>query len=193
MFFLTGWWCIRTLSLLGGSLGFQNNLLPRAGHINRDSLATQVPGQCVCHSHITFMRVGWEIHCFRKAVIHEGLQSPLHADVFLGGDILRDHEHLANSLRDCLQILARTVLQDLFDDCLAGFLVQTTFGQGLLEERAGIRQLQIVAVIVDVADICQGEDRFAAITFTACDGGNRPGRRDRGLGSVADSILSDPG
>ena len=42
-----------------------------------------------------------------------------------------------------------------------------------VEARACIGQFQILAVIIDVTEIRQGEDRFTAITFTAGDGGRR--------------------
>ncbi len=66
-------------------------------------------------------------------------------------------------------------------------LVQTGFDQRLLEQRAGIGQLQILAVVIDMPDISQGKDRLTAIAFAAGDGGNRPGGGDGGLGSVADA------
>ena len=63
--------------------------------------------------------------------------------------------------------------------------------QGLLEERAGVGQLQVLAVVVDVADVGQGEDRFAAVAFAAGDGGDGAGGGDGGLGGVADAVLVD--
>ena len=59
------------------------------------------------------------------------------------------------------------------------------------EGGAGIGQGEILAVIIDVAHIGQGKDRFAAVTFAAGDGGDRPGGGDGGLGGVADAVFQD--
>ncbi len=74
---------------------------------------------------------------------------------------------------------------------LAGGFIQTGLDQGCLEQRAGIGQLQILPIIIDMADISQGKDRLAAIAFAAGHGGNRPGGRNRGLGGIADAVLPD--
>ena len=44
-------------------------------------------------------------------------------------------------------------------------------------------------MIVDVTNICQGEDRFTAIAFAAHDSCNRASRRDGGLRGVADAMF----
>ena len=59
--------------------------------------------------------------------------------------------------------------------------------------RAGIGQLQVFAVIVDVADIGQRKDRFAAVAFAAGHRGDRAGGGDGGLGGVADAVALDAG
>ena len=63
--------------------------------------------------------------------------------------------------------------------------------QSLLEQRAGVGELQILAVVIDMADVSQGEDRFAAVAFTAGDGGDGAGGGDGGLGGVADAVLAE--
>jgi hypothetical protein len=62
-------------------------------------------------------------------------------------------------------------------------------GERLFEQRAGVGQLQVFAVVVDVADVGQGEDRLAAVAFAAGHGGDRAGGGDGGLGGVADAVL----
>ncbi len=39
--------------------------------------------------------------------------------------------------------------------------------EGLFEKRAGVGELKILFVVIDMADISQGKDRFAAISFAA--------------------------
>ena len=46
-------------------------------------------------------------------------------------------------------------------------------------------------MIVDMTNIGQRKDRLAAIAFATGDGGNRAGRRDGGLGGIADAMLLD--
>ncbi len=57
--------------------------------------------------------------------------------------------------------------------------------------RAGVGEGQVFAVVVDVADVGQGEDRFAAVAFAAGDGGDGAGGGDGGLGGVADAVFAD--
>ena len=65
------------------------------------------------------------------------------------------------------------------------------FSNAELEARAGIGQLQILAIVIDMAHICQGKYRLAAVAFASCHRGNRPGRSHGGLGSIADAIFLD--
>ena len=111
--------------------------------------------------------------------------------MFLGGDIRRDHERIAHSLRNFLDVLAGAFAHHLLDDLLPLLFAETQLLQRLIEARAGIGEFQILAVVVDVADIGQREDRFTAIAFTACDGGDGAGRGDGGLRGIADAVLLD--
>ncbi len=89
-------------------------------------------------------------------------------------------------------MLAGALFHNLLDHLLADVIIQTGAHQGLLEQRAGIGKLQIPAVVVDVTDISQGKDRFAAIALAARHGGNCTGRGDCCLGGVADAMLFNP-
>ena len=64
-----------------------------------------------------------------------------------------------------------------------------SFCERLFELRAGVGQLQVFAVVVDVADVGQGEDRLAAVAFAAGHGGDGAGGGDGGLGGVADAVV----
>ena len=68
---------------------------------------------------------------------------------------------------------------------------ETGFDERLLEHGAGVGELEILAVVVDVADVGQGEDGFTAVAFTAGDGGDGAGGGDGGLGGVADAVALD--
>ena len=84
------------------------------------------------------------------------------------------------------------MLHDLLDDLLrVGLRPGRPGNQSLLEQRAGIGELQVLAVVVDMADISQRKDRLAAIAFATGHGGNGAGGGDGGLGGIADAISAD--
>ena len=59
------------------------------------------------------------------------------------------------------------------------------------KQRAGVGELQVLALVVDVADVGQGKHRLAAVAFAAGHRGDGAGGRDGGLGGVADAVLPD--
>ncbi len=75
----------------------------------------------------------------------------------------------------------------------AGFFIQPGADQGFLEERAGVGELQVLAVVVHVPDVGQGEDRLAAVALAAGHGGDGAGGGDGGLRGVADAVQADIG
>ena len=171
--------------------GLQHHLLAAAGDVDGDALAAQLPGQLVSGSHLGFGGAFGEIDGLAQAVIDKGLQSGLHADMLLSADILRDDEDTAQLFGQVFETLAGAQLHDVVDDRLAGRPVQTGLDQRLLEQRAGVDQLQVAAVVVDVPDIGQSEDRLAAIALAAGDRGDGAGGGDGGLGGVADAGFAD--
>ncbi len=176
----------------GGGVGLQHHLLARAGHVDGDALAAQLPGQHIGVGDIFFGGVFGEVDGLGERVVDKGLQGGLHAHVLLGGDVLPRRRRCAATWAG----ISGTSWQvpschHLLDDLLAGLVVQPGCDQGALEQRAGIGQLQVLAVVVDVADVGQGEDRLAAVAFAAGHGGNGAGRGDGGLGGVADAMLAD--
>src|SRR4030095_2698700 len=87
--------------------------------------------------------------------------------------------------------LACALTHHLLDDLLPLLFAEPQLLERLIEARAGIRELEVLAVVVDVADIRQRKDGFTAIAFTASDGGNRAGRCDGGLRGIADAMFLD--
>ena len=72
---------------LGRGFRLQHDFLARAGNVDRDAFAAQLPGQLVSRGNILFAGVLGEVDRLAQAVVHEGLQSGLHAHVLLGADI----------------------------------------------------------------------------------------------------------
>ncbi len=87
--------------------------------------------------------------------------------------------------------LAGALTHDLLDHFLTFLLAQPGPFQRFFETRAGVGQLQVFSVVVDMPDVSQREDRFAAIALATGDRRDGAGRRDGGLGSVADAVLPD--
>ena len=88
-------------------------------------------------------------------------------------------------------MLAGAFAHHPLDNFLPLLFAEPELLQRLIEARAGIGELQILAVIVDVADIGQREDGFTAIAFTTSDGGDGASRSDGGLRGIADAVLLD--
>ena len=112
--------------------------------------------------------------------------------MLLGGDILRDDEHLAHGWRD-LDTFWQEPSLITCSITLARVLRPARADQGFFKQRAGVGELQVLAVVVDMADVGQGEDRLAAVAFAAGHGGNGAGGGDGGLGGVADAVQADTG
>ncbi len=179
------------LLFFGGGVRFQHDRLARAGHIHRDPLAAQFPGQLIRCRHIFFLGVCREVDRLGEAVVDESLHRALHAHVLVCGNITGDHKGVGNLFGQIFDSLARAVGNHLRDDGFALLFRQAAVDQGLLKKRAGVRQLEIFALIVHVADIRQSKHRFTAVALTTRDGGNRAGGGNRGLGRVADAVLPD--
>ena len=111
--------------------------------------------------------------------------------MFLGCNITGYHEYIPDRFGQRENILAGAMLHDLFDDLLAGFPNQASFFESQAETRAGIGQLQIPALVVNVPDIGQGEDRLTAVAFTTSHRGNGAGRSNGGLGGVTNAEFLD--
>jgi len=116
--------------------------------------------------------------------------------VFIRGDVGRDDEDLANMLRKLFDMLATAMFNDLIDDQFLRFFGQACRVESFLEEGADIVEEQVVALIVDMADISEGEDGLAAVAFAACHRSDCTGRGDGGLGGIADAVgfdaINDP-
>ena len=119
------------------------------------------------------------------------MQRALHAHMFLGGNVTGDHERITHRLRNFEDVLAGAFAHHLLHDLLAFLFAQAELLQRFIEARAGVGQFQVLAVIVDVPDIRQREDGFTAVAFTTGDSGDGPGRRNRGLGCIANAVLFD--
>ena len=175
----------------GGGVGLEDDLIARAGDVDGNALAAQSPGHLVGGGDLICGGAGGEVDGLGEAVVDEGLHGGLHADVLLGGDVAGDDKDLAQGAGQVLDILAMALSDDLVDDGLLGGVIQAGFLEGLGKERAGVGELEVLAVVVDVADVGQGEDRLAAVALAAGDGGDGAGGGDSGLGSVADAVLLD--
>ena len=137
---------------------------------------------------------GREVDRLGQAVVDEGLHGGLHAHVLVGGDVAGDDEDVADVGGHLGHILAGAAVPSLRSTIAWRFSGSIPASdQGLFEERAGVGQLQVLAVVVDVADVGQGEDRLAAVAFAAGHGGDGAGGGDGGLGGVADAVLADAG
>ncbi len=90
-------------------------------------------------------------------------------------------------------MLATADLVDLGDDLIPRGLIQPGRQQGALEQGAGVLQLQVLTVVVDVADVGQGEDRLAAVALDAGHGGDGSRGGDGRLGGVADAVALQVG
>ena len=172
-------------------MGFKHHLVARAGDVNGDALAVELPGGHVGDGHIFNGGGLGEVDGLGERVIHESLQGCLGAHVLLGGDIRADHEDFLDAGGDVIDILAGAVLHGAVDDILAVHFGEAGFDERLLEHGAGVGELEILAVVVDVADVSQGEDGFTAVAFTAGDGGDGAGGGNGGLGGVADAVALD--
>ena len=106
-------------------------------------------------------------------------------------DVRRNDKRVADSGGHVGHVLARAFEHHLIVNLLARLFVHARLDQRALEQRAGIGQLQILAVVVDVADVGQREDRLAAVAFAPGHRGDGAGRRDGRLRRVADAVLLD--
>ena len=104
-----------------------------------------------------------------------------------------DDEDVANGLRELRDVLAGPVAHDLLDDLLTLLFAETQFPQARRRTGAGIGQLQVLAIIVDVARVGERKDGFASIAFAASDRGDGAGRRDGGLGRIPNAVASNAG
>ncbi len=170
---------------------FEDDLVAGAGDVNGDAFAIHLPGGHIGVGNVLGGGVLGEVDGLGEGVIDERLEGCLGADVLLGGDISADDEDLFHLRRDILHVLAGAIAHGLVDDLLAVKFAEAGFDESLLEHRAGVVELEILAVVVDVADVGEGKDRLAAVAFTAGDGGNGAGGGNGGLGSVADAVTLD--
>jgi hypothetical protein len=101
------------------------------------------------------------------------------------------HEYVAHVFGQGFDALAAALAHDLIEDRFARFGIDLQVIEGAVKGRAGVGEGQVFAVVVDVADVSQGEDRLAAVAFAAGHGGDGAGGGDGGLRGVADAVLAD--
>src|SRR5512133_626631 len=111
--------------------------------------------------------------------------------MLLGADITGYYKRIAHRLWKFGNLLACTIAHHLVHDLLPPFFAQSQLLQCLIEAWAGIGELEVLAVIVDVTVISECKDGFTSIAFTTGDGGNRACRCDGGLRGIADAMLLD--
>lgn len=169
-------------------MGFEDHLLARAGDVDGDALAVEFPGGHVSAGNLFNGGGLGEVDRLGERVIHESLQGCLGAYVLLGSDIRADHEDFFDVGGYVIHILAGTLLHGAVNDVLPVEFGEPGFNERLLEHGAGVGQLEVLPVVIDVADVGEGEDRLAAVTLTAGDGGDGAGGGDGGLGGVADAV-----
>ena len=137
---------------------------------------------------------GAKLTVLLEAVVDEGLHGGLHAHVLFGGDVAGDDEGIAHGLRagrsTFWQVPSRMIWARI-SSRFSGSM--PALPQRVLEGGRGVGQLEVFAVVVDVADVGQGEDRLAAVALAAGDGGDGAGGGDGGLGGVADAVVADAG
>ncbi len=111
--------------------------------------------------------------------------------MLLGADVLRHYKSPADALWHGLNALATAHLADLADDALARDRVQPGLYQRLFKSGAGVGQLQVLSVVVDVPHVGQRKDRLAAISLAPGHGSNGPRGSHRRLRRVADAVFLD--
>ncbi len=177
--------------LLRGGVRFQHHLVARTGDVHGDALAVELPGGHVGGGDVLHGGVLGEVDRLGEGIVDECLQGSLHAHVLPGADVGADGEDVAHFWRDRLDGLAGAFLHHAVEDVLAVHLADAGVDERLLKGGAGVGELEVLAVVVDVADVGEGEDRLAAVAFTAGDGGDGAGGRHGGLGGVADAVAAD--
>ncbi len=86
-------------------------------------------------------------------------------DVFIGGDIRRNHEDIADVLRELFDVLAASVIKHLLNDAFFYFFAQVNGIQSCLEVGTDIIEDQVVAFVVDMTNVGKGKDGFTAVAF----------------------------
>ncbi len=177
--------------LAGGGVRFEHDFVARAGDVDGDAFAAQFPGQQVGGGDVFFGGAGGEVDGFGERVVDKGLQGGLHAHVLVGADVGGDDEGGAHGLGQLGDVLAGAVAHDLFEDTGACLGLEVEGFERFFKLRAGVGEGEVFAVVVDVAEVGQGEDRLAAVAFAAGHGGDGAGGGDGGLGGVADAVGVD--
>ena len=171
--------------------GLQHHPFARTGHVDGHAFAAQFPRQQVRAGNFLLGGIRGEIDRLGHGIVYECLHGSLHAHVFLGADVLRDDEYIPDGFGQFLHLLAGAVFHHPGDDLLLVFFGKFGSLERFFEVGAGVIEGKVLAVIVHMAGVCQGKDRFAAVAFAASYRGDRTGGRDGGLGGVADAIALD--
>ncbi len=172
-------------------LGFQHDYLAAAGDVDGQPLAACLPRQHVGLGNVLLGGALGEVAGLGDAVVGERLDGGLHQHMFLGRDVAADDKGMAQALGQICQVLARAIGGHVLLDVRLLVLTQGSGVERLLEERAGVIQLDVAIAVLKVANVPERKHRLAAIAFAAHHGGNGAGRRHGGLGSVAQAVLLD--
>ena len=175
--------------LFHGRFRLEHYLIARAGDVDGDAFAAQLPGAHEGFTDVFFRGAFREVDGLAQTVIHEALQGSLDVDVFIRGDVGRDDEDLANMLRKLFDMLATAIFDDLIDDQFRFFGQVSALrlpGKGAdIVEGAG-------AALIAIGGYKRGQDGLAAVAFAACHRSDCAGRGNGGLGGVADAVALMP-